>query len=64
MKVEPKQMTPAQMLAAAEDYYARQMVLLEKCHGTSWPERREWISDYLKEELRQRLIARGWRPAP
>jgi len=34
---------------------------LAMCHGKQWPERREWIEAYLAEELRQRLIAIGWR---
>lgn len=62
MKVAEETLTPAQVLEAAQAWYDRQMVRLEECHGTSWPEHRDWISAYLREELRQRLIARGWRP--
>lgn len=30
-------------------------------HGARWPEHEAWISGYLRAELRQRLIALGWR---
>lgn len=58
-QAEPE--TAAQVLATAEAWYRRQVELLRKCHGTSWPQHREWVLDYLREEARQRLIARGWR---
>lgn len=62
MNVASETLTPAQVLELARAWYERQMLLLEKCHGSDWPEHRDWISAYLREELRQRLIARGWRP--
>lgn len=62
MKVADDTMTPAQVLEKARAWYDRQMLVLEKSHGDSWPQNRDWISAYLREELRQRLIARGWRP--
>jgi hypothetical protein len=54
-------LTPAQVLERARAWYARQMLLLEQCHGDSWSRHCDWCSAYLREELRQRLIARGWR---
>ena len=60
MKVD--QRTPAETLKLAEEWYERQLAILEKCHGRNWPAFKGWLDAYLKEELRQRLIARGWRP--
>lgn len=54
--------TPEQILALAQAWYRRQVEILRTAHGTSWPAHREWITDYLRQEVRQRLIARGWRP--
>jgi hypothetical protein len=62
VKVADETLTPQQQLELARQWYAKQMQVLEQCHGPSWPQHREWISSFLKEELRQRLIARGWRP--
>ena len=64
MKVAPKQLTPAETLALAEAWYMRQMSVLAQCYGPRWPEFRDWISDYLHEEIRQRLKARGWTAKP
>ena len=61
MKVEARELTPAETLASAEAWFARQVEALRLCHGNKWPERREWIENYLAEELRQRLVAIGWR---
>ena len=62
MKVTPQHLTPAEMRERAAVWYSRQLEILAQCHGHRWPEHREWIEGYLKEELRQRLIALGWRP--
>jgi hypothetical protein len=51
----------AQIRAQANEWYARQVELLRRCHGPSWPLHEGWVCDYLKAELRERLIARGWR---
>jgi hypothetical protein len=56
------QVTPAEMLRLAEAWYERQIAVLAACHGHRWPEVKDWLGAYLREELRQRLIARGWRP--
>lgn len=61
MKVESPQQTPEQTLALAEEWFTRQCDVLAKCHGTDWPKHRQWIEDYLREQLRQRLVALGWR---
>lgn len=57
-----KTLSHEEMVAAGEAWYQRQLVILKKAHGPSWPANREWLEDYLKEELRQRFIANGWRP--
>lgn len=62
MKVSPEQFRPAEVLAKAEAWYAQQLAILAQCHGHRWPEHREWVEAYLREQLRQRLIDRGWRP--
>lgn len=54
--------TPEQVLALAKQWHARQVEILCTALGPSWPEHREWVLDYLREEVRLRLIARGWRP--
>ena len=59
---EARQETPAEILALAETWLNRQREILAKAHGPSWPKHREWIEDHLREEVRQRLLARGWRP--
>jgi hypothetical protein len=52
---------PRETLALAHAWYARQMARLEKRHGPRWPANRDWLSDYLYEELRQRLLQLQWR---
>lgn len=53
--------TPEQILAAAQEWYRRQMALLRLAMGPCWGEHKAWVADYLREEVRLRLIARGWR---
>ena len=62
MRVDADSMTPDQVRAAAKAWYAKQIETLRECHGREWPQHREWIEAYLREQLRQRLIERGWRP--
>jgi hypothetical protein len=62
MQTEPVELSPAEMLAAAEAWFNRQREILAKSHGDAWPRNKEWVEAYLKEELRQRFIAKGWRP--
>lgn len=62
MKVEARAHTPNQIRAMAEAWFDRQVTTLRECHGRDWSKHQAWIEAYLKEELRQRLIALGWRP--
>lgn len=57
-----EQLSPDEVRKRAATWYERQLQLAAAAHGNAWPEHREWVEDYLKEELRLRLIARGWRP--
>ena len=61
MKVEPNQFTPAETLKREEYWYHRQAALLAQCLGPAWPTHRSWLEDCLSEEVRSRLLARGWR---
>lgn len=56
------QLTPQQVRANAEEWFRRQCELGERALGSFWPQHRAWVEAYLKEEIRQRLVARGWRP--
>ena len=60
--METQQLTPAEIRAKAEAWYAKQIETLQRCHGDKWPEHRGWVESYLKAELRERLLALGWRP--
>ena len=62
MKVaSDKTLTPTQVRAAAQSWYDRQLELSAQCLGSLWPGHRVWIEAYLRAELRERLIALGWR---
>lgn len=50
------------MKAAAEAWYARQLDRLRRVHGTRWSFVEDWLKAYLREQIRQRAIERGWRP--
>ena len=58
--IAPK-LTPEEIRQRATAWYERQIQVIALAHGPSWPEHREWIEDYLKAELRERLYALGWR---
>lgn len=62
MKVDRAQLSQAEIKAKAGAWYARQLEVLAACHGSRWPHHRSWLEQYLQEELRQRLLALGWRP--
>lgn len=62
MKVEPHPLTPTEVRERAEAWFNRQVETLKVCHGDDWPKVQDWLESYLKEQLRQRLIAIGWRP--
>jgi Na+-transporting NADH:ubiquinone oxidoreductase subunit NqrC len=55
-------LSPAEMRQQAQAWYDRQIEVISKAHGSSWPEHRDWIDAYLQEEIRQRLLDLGWRP--
>jgi hypothetical protein len=54
--------TPVEMRARAQAWFDRQIEIISKAHGSSWPDYRKWVEDYLREEIRQRLLELGWRP--
>lgn len=62
MITERPNLTPAEMREQAQRWFDRQIAIISKAHGDRWPDHKEWIEDYLREEIRERLIARGWRP--
>jgi len=51
-----------EILAMARRWYEAELQRCACAHGARWPEHCEWVEGYLREELRQRLAARGWRP--
>jgi hypothetical protein len=53
--------TPDEIKAAAQRWYERELARCAAAHGERWTANSRWIEGYLREELRQRLIARGWR---
>lgn len=53
--------TAAEVRALAEAWYRQQVERIAQCMGQFWPEHREWVEDYVAEEVRQKLLARGWR---
>lgn len=57
-----EQLSAQEIRERAERWFARQLELLQQCHGRRWPRHREWIEAYLREEIRVRLVKRGWRP--
>lgn len=56
-----KTVTTAEIKTAAQAWYERQIARCTDAHGDHWAEIGGWIEGYLREELRQRLVARGWR---
>ena len=55
-------MTPAsEVQALAEAWFARQMELSRARLGAHWTAHCEWVAEYWREIVRQRLVARGWR---
>jgi len=56
--------SPAEIiLVAARRWYETALERCARAHGARWPEHCAWVEGYLREELRQRLAARGWRPS-
>jgi hypothetical protein len=62
MKFQNERQTVAEIRAAAQAWYESQLAKCERALGPTWPALHPWIDDYLRAELRERLIARGWRP--
>lgn len=58
----PKGLTHEQIRQDAETWYARQIAVLQLTLGPSWRSHKAWLMDCLKEQLRDRLLAAGWRP--
>jgi hypothetical protein len=61
MKVA-EQLTPEQLLAKVEERFQSSIKAFAECHGKDWPEHREFVENYLREQAREYLIAHGWRP--
>ncbi|MDT4880656.1 hypothetical protein FQZ97_1164320 [compost metagenome] len=55
-------LTPEQVKANAKEWYRRQVEISRKALGTAWEDHREWVEAYLQKEIKERLMARGWRP--
>ena len=53
-------LTMAQIKATAQDWYERQVERARVAHGGRWTSHQGWVDAYIREELRQRLVARGW----
>jgi hypothetical protein len=52
----------AQIRHKAQLWYDRQVKVLQRSLGPAWSEHEDWVTAYLRQELREALIARGWRP--
>ena len=50
---------PPEYLPKAREWFQHQMERCAEMHGTCWPEHREWVADYINEELRQHLESKG-----
>lgn len=55
-------MNAADLKIAAQRWYDAQLQRLAQLHGVHWAANRDWIDAYLRAELKQRLLANGWRP--
>lgn len=61
-KTIDKPMSPGEIRQRAQAWYDRQIEIISKAHGSSWPQHKDWVDDYLREQLRDRLHELGWRP--
>ena len=50
---------PPEHLPKARAWFQRRMDYYAAKHGTAWPDTREWIADYINEELREHLESKG-----
>lgn len=48
---------PPQLVARARTWFEREVKSLERIHGREWPAVKDWLADYLREELRE-LVAK------
>lgn len=62
MSERVENLSPTEIRARSAVWYERQRDTISKCLGKRWPVHQEWIEQYLREELRQRLLQLGWRP--
>ena len=52
---------PPELLPKARAWFQRRMDYYAAKHGSAWPDTREWIADYINEELREHLEKKGAR---
>ena len=50
---------PPHLLPKARAWFDRQMARYADKHGDHWQEHREWVADYINEELREHLEGRA-----
>lgn len=50
---------PPELLPKARAWFQRRMDYYAAKHGTAWANTREWIADYINEELREHLAKKG-----
>lgn len=62
IKDHTRKYTPAEIRELSAQWFARQCEISALALGDKWPEHREWVEAYLREEIRERLVALGWRP--
>ena len=60
MNVGTSTMSPTTVRAEEQRWYEAQVRALEALLGDRWAEHHEWIDNYLRAEIRARLIAKGW----
>jgi hypothetical protein len=55
-----RHLTAAEIKSQAQRWYERQIERASAAHGVRWSTHRPWVDAYVREELRLRLVARGW----
>ena len=50
---------PTELLPKARAWFQRRMDYYAAKHGSAWADTREWIADYINEELREHLARKG-----
>ncbi|RYE43118.1 MAG: hypothetical protein EOP24_29895 [Hyphomicrobiales bacterium] len=53
--------TPQELRKKAEIWFDRQCKFSSLAMGCRWHAHREWVVDFLRQEIEERLIAKGWR---